>query len=305
MSASPPPRSIDKRIGLHKLEVLSVVVEEGGVSRAADRLYVAQPVVSAHIRSLEERLGTKIFYREGRRIHLTEAGHAVHEWADDVLTRTKELERLLAGFDEGLHGTIAIGASMTMGSYRLTPVLSRFRSSHPHIDLKLGISDTQHAIEDTRGGAFDFAVVVFTPGLSVPGMHVEQVGMEEMILVGAPALVASDEPVGVEELVALPFIDTPGRFVDSQLHMHGIHSRKIVLELGHPEAMKRAARDGVGLAFMFRNAVHEDLASGALREIPLRDMTFTFPVYVVYRKGRTFAPSHLELIDRIREDLAA
>jgi len=53
--------AIDQRITLHKLEVFELVVELGGVSRAVDRLFVAQPVVTAHIRSLEQRLGTDLF----------------------------------------------------------------------------------------------------------------------------------------------------------------------------------------------------------------------------------------------------
>lgn len=297
------PRPLDLRIPLQKLEVLVAVVEEGGFGRAADRLFVAQPVVSAHIRSLEERLDTKLFYRESRRVVLTESGEAVYRWANDILVRTKELERLLAGLNEGRQGAIALGASMTIGSYRLTSLLSEFRREHEHVELKLGIGDTQHVIQDARDGVYDFAVVVFTAGLQIPDMHVEQIGSEDLVLVAAPELVPTGPPLTCAGLGTLPFIDTPARFLDSQLHAHGIEQRNIVLELGHPEAVKRAAGDGVGFAFIFRGAVEDELKRGTLCEIPLTDARFSYPVYIVHRKERSFAPSHIELIEQIRLSL--
>ena len=80
---------MDTRVTLTKLEVFSLVVELGGVSRAAEHLYVSQPVVSAHVRSLEERVGARLFYREGHHLVLTEAGRAVHGWATSAPARTR------------------------------------------------------------------------------------------------------------------------------------------------------------------------------------------------------------------------
>jgi DNA-binding transcriptional LysR family regulator len=108
--------ALDSRVTLHKLEVFSLVVELGGVSRAAEQLFVSQPVVSAHIRSLEQRVGARLFYREGRHLRLTEAGRAVHGWANDVLTHTRELSRHLDGLSDGTQGSVVVGASMSVGS---------------------------------------------------------------------------------------------------------------------------------------------------------------------------------------------
>ena len=123
------------------------------LGRAAEDLFVAQPVVSAHLRSLENRLGgAELFYREGRQLHLTEAGRAVHAWTEDVLTRTRELERHLASLSDGSTGSVVMGASMSVGSYVLPHVLTSFRARHPGAALRLGISSTEHAIEETAVG---------------------------------------------------------------------------------------------------------------------------------------------------------
>lgn len=302
-----PP--LDLRISLRKLEVLSLVVQLGGVGRAAEHLYVAQPVVSAHIRSLEERLQTKLFYREGRQMHLTEAGVAVHHWAEDVLTRTRELHRHLGGLSDGRQGTVVFGASMSVGSYSLPSVLTSFRASHPEVDLRLGISDTEHAIADTRTGEFDFAVVVSDAQLALPGMDVEQVASDEIVLVAAPGAEPHADVISTEELGRLPFIEAPEgiirrTFVDRQLRRLGVVERNVVLQLGHPEAMKRATRERLGVALLFRSAVRDEIAAGLLREVRVEGVDVTVPIYIVCRKGKTFSPVHLGLIEEIRSGLA-
>jgi DNA-binding transcriptional LysR family regulator len=300
--------SVDLRINLKKLEVLDLVVQHGGVGRAAEHLLVAQPVVTAHIRSLEQRLGAKLFYREGRQLELTEAGLAVHEWANEVLTRTRELERHLDGLSAGREGTVVLGASMSVGSYRLPHILTSFRAANPAAKLRVSISDTEHAIEDTRAGALDFAVVVSDALREIPGMDFEQLGEDRIVLVAAPDGEPSASTISAGELSRLTFIEVPGGIVrrsvvERQLRRLGVKDRNVVLELGHPEAMKRAVREGVGVAMLFRSAVHEELEHGILREIAVDGLDVVFPIYVVYRKGKSFSPLHRELLDHIRAAL--
>lgn len=301
--------SLDLRVSLRKLEVLSLVVQLGGVGRAAEHLFVAQPVVSAHIRSLEDRLHTRLFYRDGRHMHLTEAGQAVYQWAEDVLTRTRELDRHLGGLSDGRRGTVVFGASMSVGSYRLPPILTAFRASHPGAELRLGISDTEHTIEDTRAGEFDFSVVISDAQLELPGMDVDQIGEDEIVLVAAPEAEPDRDVIDLPELARLPFIDAPEgivrrTIVDRRLRGLGVVERNVVLQLGHPEAMKRATREGLGVTLLFRSAVHDELAGGTLREVRINGVHLAVPLYLVRRKEKIFSPLHQALLDEIRAGLA-
>jgi DNA-binding transcriptional LysR family regulator len=298
---------IDPRISLFKLQVLSLVVELGGIGKAADQLVVAQPVVSTHIRTLEERLGgAKLFYREGRQLHLTEAGREVYGWAQEVLTRTRELERHLDGLTEGAAGTVSLAASMSVGSYRLPHVLTSFRARYPNAQIRLGILDTEHAIDETRAGIYDFSIVV-SDEHDIPGMHAEPIGRDEIVLVTAPGAEPRKGVISLEELTELSFIDPQGiirrTFVDQQLRRLGVVDRKVVLEMGHPEAMKRAVRDGVGVTLLFRSAVADDLGQGLLREVSIEGADVSVPIYLVYRKGKTFSLLHRRLIEQIRSAL--
>ncbi len=299
---------MDLRISLQKLEVLTQVVERGGVGRAAEALFVAQPGVTAHIQSLEERLGTKLFYREGRHIHLTEAGGAAYEWAEDVLTRTRELDRYLGGLADGQRGTVALGASMSVGSYLLPHTLTRYRADHPQAELRLSISDTEHIIEDAGRGLLDFAFVISAPELEIPRLDVEQVAEGEIVLVAAPGASPRADSISIEELSKLPFIEAPEgtirrSFIDRQLRDLGILGRNVVLELGHPEAMKAAVLSGCGVSLLFRSAARHEIESGTLRTITVESLGLSLPIYLIHRKAKSFSPLQEGLIEAVRQDL--
>jgi DNA-binding transcriptional LysR family regulator len=284
------------------------VVELGGVSRAADRLFVAQPVVSAHLRSLEQRLGTRLFYREGGRMHLTDEGIAVHGWASEILRRTRELSRHLAGLSDGTQGSVVLGASMSVGSYSLPPLLSRFRRERPGVEIVLNILDAEHAFADTEAGETDFAVVVVQADLA-RGLRAEKLGDDPLVIVTAHGGEPSESRITVAQLAALPFVEAPPQllrrqFVDQQLARIGISERRVAIELGHPEAMKRATAAGLGVAVLFRSAVEAELARGELREITVEGVRLTGPVYLISRRDKVFTAVHRDLIDAIRDHFA-
>lgn len=299
------PVTLDSRITLYKLEVFDLVVECGSVTRAADQLFISQPVVTSHIRSLEERIGARLFYRQGRQLVLTEAGRAAHAWARTVLTHTRELSRHLGGLSDGRRGSIIVGASMSVGSYLLPPILVRFRRERPLAEITCNVSDSEREMVATEAGENDFAVVILEGDPQREGLEVEKLTDEPFVVVAAPDAEPREPSITVEELARLPSVESPGglirrKLVDRQLAKLGIGDRNVVMELGHPEAMKRAAMGGLGVTLQFRSAVADDIAAGRLREIEIADATLSVPVFLVARKGKFVSAIQRDLIDAIR-----
>jgi DNA-binding transcriptional LysR family regulator len=289
--------AIDDRINIQKLQVFDRVVSLGGISRAADQLHVAQPVVTEHIRSLERRLEAKLFEREGRRLVLTDAGRLAHEWCIDVLQRTREFDRELQGLAEGLRGTIVIGTSMSIGSYELPALLSAFARRQPDVRIRVDVESAEHAIEATVTGRNDLSVVAVQSPPALAALVSEQIGADEVVLVAPPA--------GVTASTELPFVEAQDGslrrvFIDKEFERLGLPARHAVMELGHPEAIKTAVASGVGVACLFRSAVRRELQSGELREIPVTDARIVAPVWLTHRRNRTMSPVHQELIAQIR-----
>jgi DNA-binding transcriptional LysR family regulator len=302
--------TLDLRISLQKLEVLLNVVRLGGVGRAAEAMYVAQPAVTGHIRSLEERLGAKLFYREGHRMLLTTQGRTVHRWAEEVLRLTAEVDRELSGLSAGSLGSAAIGAGPAVGSYILPPALARYRERHPGAEISLSVGRTEQVIEEVRRGDLDFAVVVAEPGPELPGMVMETIGSEETVLVCSPDWAPCSEAVTLAELPTLPLIEMPegalhGGSALEQLRAAGVERAEVVLELGHPEAAKRAVRDGLGLAMLPRSSVREELESGALLEVPAPELRHELPLALVRRRDREPTALQKLLVEEIVAAIAA
>ncbi|MFD8377503.1 LysR family transcriptional regulator [Streptomyces sp. NPDC059679] len=300
---------MDNRISLHKLEVFCTVVELGGIGRAAGRLYVSQPVVSGHIRSLEQRLGIRLFDRSGQRLELTDAGRAAYGWARDTLRRGTELERELAGLADGTAGAVAVATSMTVGSYLLPPVLVDFASAHPAARIAAHVLDPNHIWEAVTSGLCDLAVTIAHRIPAGQGLSGELVGHHDLILVGAAgAEGTADSPVQVADLARMPFASTPRGsrrrdIEDIELAKLGVIDRDVVIELGHPEAIKHAVRAGLGVALLFRASVAAELADGSLREIRIADARPRLPVFAVRRADRRPSALHRTLLAAIHRGL--
>ncbi len=297
--------AFDLRFTLHKLSVFCQVVESGGVGRAAEMLYVAQPVVTAHIRSLEERLGTQLFERTGRQTRLTPAGDAVYKWAREMLTRARELERELDGLGDGSAGAAAIAASMSIGSYLLAPILSDFRRDRPLATVSLTVTDPEHALEATATGVADFAVIV-ADQLPEPGLfHAEILGREELVVVVAPDSDLAGDRISIDAARTIPYVASPRshvpQLVDAQLRRAGLDGVEVVIELGHPEAMKRAVREGLGATVLFRSAVRDELSAGLLREVQIIGTHLDVPIHLVRRRRKRLSALQEHLLGFVRE----
>lgn len=298
---------LDGHISLYKIEVFRRVAELGSVSGAAEALHVSQPVVSAHIRSLERRLGVRLFERDGRGIRLTKAGEAAHAWASDLQTRTRDFARYVEGISDGERGSVVFGASMSTGSYLMPSLLAHYRKEHPLVRVSLHIAESEYLIEATAAGQYDFSLAILQEPLRTPNLSAELLRDEELILVAAPGLV-EDAPIGIERIPQLPFLDSPEGTtrrwaVNRRLREAGIAELNVALELGHPEAMKRIAKRRVGVALLLRSSVAEEIAAGELEEVEVADTRFTVPLYLLHRSGMRYTSCQEQLIDAIRAQL--
>jgi LysR family transcriptional regulator, low CO2-responsive transcriptional regulator len=300
----PAGEPYDCRISLHKLVVFCLVVELGGISRAADHLYVAQPVVTAHVQSLQKRLGVKLLYREGHRMLLTDEGQRVYEWARETRSRTRELVRDLEGLADGDRGVISVAASMTVGSYLLPSIIGRFRRRRPRAQITLSVSDPEHAVDSVASGDSDFATVVSDGTPTYAGLQSKVVGQEEIVLVAARGFEPRLSSVPTSTLADIPMISSPAGYVrrsviDRQLARLGVHLNNVVVELGHPEAMKKVTLEGLGACLLFRTSVAAELEAGTLRHIPFQDARLFVPLMTVVRVGKRLSPIALDLLEAI------
>lgn len=290
---------------LHKLEIFCLVCQLQSVTRVAERIGLAQPVVTAHLRFLEEKLGVKLFGRRGRRIALTPDGERVLTWATEVMTRTRELERELAAPTDGDAGSAVVAASMTVASYVLPRLFARFRVENPQGAVTVQISNPQLVTAALRDGSADFGVCILDPRHDVDGLNVARLWEEQLVLVAAPDSDLIGGAARPAEISRLPFVCSPRNQVrreleEDALRAYGIVRERVVLEFGHPEAMKQAVRAHAGVAFLIETSVRDELARGLLRRVATPELDLPVPVFLVHRRGKGFSGFQERLLAFVR-----
>lgn len=298
---------MDKQITLHKFDVLRSIVELGGVGNAAEHWHVTQPVISAHLRSLEQRLGTTLIDRSSKKLTLTPAGERIYRWATELANRTRELEQDLRSLADGSRGAVVIAAGMSSGGYLIAEALVAYAAEHPDLELTLLVKDANAVLDAVASGAADLGILTSDAVGDSAELTVSVIGHDELVLVAAahsqlPSLVTPPDVAG------LRFVSAPGDLLrrsteDDHLGRIGVRNRNIVLSLGHPEALKTAVRAGLGVALLFRSTVRAELAAGTLREITVAGADFTEPVVAVARRDRQPPPAVRLLLTYLGERL--
>ncbi|WP_412517350.1 LysR family transcriptional regulator [Actinomadura madurae] len=297
----------DNRISLQKLEVFCKVVDLGSVRRAAEELYISQPVVSAHLRSLQDRIGARLFERDGRGIALTEAGHEAYRWASEVLRGRLELQSSLQNLSGGTSGTVVVATSMSVGTYILTPVLIDFRREYEQASITLLISGVEQALETSLTGRADMCVIATDAVLDTNAFDAELIAEPGFCLVASTSSRLAGDLVRPEELNGMPFVCPPGglairRAQDGALASIGVVNRRVEIELGNAEAIKQAVEADLGLGLLWRASVQKELDRGTLREVVIDGADLRDKLYLVTRRGKRPTPLQRRLAQAIRDD---
>jgi LysR family transcriptional activator of nhaA len=110
-------------LNYHHLFYFWTIAREGSVTRAAEKLRLAQPTLSAQIRSLEKALGVRLFQKEGRGLALTDAGRTAFRYADGIFGLGKEMQESLAGWTAGRTPVLAVGISDALAKLMVRTLL--------------------------------------------------------------------------------------------------------------------------------------------------------------------------------------
>jgi LysR family transcriptional regulator, low CO2-responsive transcriptional regulator len=280
---------------LRQLESFLAVVREGSFTRAARRIHLSQPTLSAHILELEDGLGKRLFSRHGRKVSVTEAGRVLEPYAARVLGTLESAAQAVSELDGLRHGSLLVGASTTPGIYVLPRLIGQFRARYPGITLALRIANSRAIEERVRGGHFDLGVV---------GGHVLGAGeqclaaglVDELVLI-VPRRHAwarrrtidvkrfCDEPVLMREEGS-----ATRHLTERALQQAGLQCRA-AMELDHTEAIKQAVMAGLGVALVSVHAVRGELAARRLVALRVRGLHLRRHFHVIHDEGRPLSAS--------------
>ena len=290
------------RLTFHQLRLLLAVSREGSVSRAAQRLHLTQPTLSAQLRQLAEQVGLPLFERVGRKLHLTAAGRVVLDTANRVEQELERLDETLAELRGDVVGRLRLAVVSTAETF-IPRLLGDFRRERPAVEVSLVVLNRDAVIRRLADNLDDLYImsrppqappVVATPFLSNP----------LVVVAAADHPLAGREALQIEALATEEFVlREPGsgtrQAAEHFFAAHGLALRPR-LELGSNEAVKQAVAGGLGLSLLsahaLAHAVDEGIAVLRVEGTPLPTQW-----QVVYPAGKRLSPLASAFLAFLRE----
>ncbi len=237
------------------------IAREGQMTRAARRLHVSQPALSAQLARLEDEVGAALFHRTRRGMELTAAGALFRRhverallWLDDGLDAVAALQ----GLDRG---TLSVGGGATATTYLFPPVLRAFHDRHPGVRLYVREQGSAAVVDGVLAGDLDLGVVTLPVDAAVAdALEVTPWATDDLRLVLPPEHPMQGRATFAwSELHGMPLVlfeagTAVRRVIDAALDARGVVP-DIVMELRSIESIKQMVAQGIGAAFVSRFAL--------------------------------------------------
>lgn len=241
---------------LRHLECFVAVVDEGSFTKAALRLHIAQPGVSAQIRRLEKEIGHSLFHRSTRSVSLTPAGETVLPHARAVLAAVGDVRRAADELKGLLRGKVQVGTVQSLFVLDLPGLLSTFHQRYPDVEIGLIEANSGDMVEAIRRGRLDVALISLVGTTAPHGLEIKVLTHDPVV-----AVVARDHPLAARdaitvedlrdrELICLPHETVLRSQLDAECARVGF-SPSVAFEASHPYTLARLAARGLGVAITY------------------------------------------------------
>lgn len=281
-----------------ELEIFSRVVELESFSKAAEAVFLVQASVSERIASLENKVGTRLLDRLGRRVIPTAAGELLYKHAALLLemkeTAQLEMEKFL-GLEQG---EVSMGGSTIPGEYILPLLIGRFKKTYPHLSVMLTVSDSGNIEHHVLAGQLELGVIGSKS--SHPNILSRPLWKDELVLaVPARHPWARRKTVSLAELREVPFIlreEGSGTLKMLEDHLresgeHGADALHVIARFGSSTAVKEGVKSGLGLSILSARAIDTEVKSGLLKALNVKGLRMSRHFFLIRNKLRIPSPA--------------
>ncbi|MEV7779613.1 LysR family transcriptional regulator [Kitasatospora sp. NPDC088351] len=290
---------------LRQLEYLVAVAEEASFTKAAARVFVTQPCVSAQIRRLEGELGKDLIDRSGRTVQLTGVGAAVLPHARAALAAVDSVRDAVENVTGVVRGQVALGSVASSLSLRLPDLVADFSEKYPAVEISLSEGSTEHLVEAVRAGRIDVAII----GVGVdPPAGLETLVIADELLVGAVGHahpLAGRGSITVDEveshtLMCLPVGSAVRAASDATWAAAGVKPR-VAFEASDPRVLAQLASRGIGMAILPERFVLSQ--PELLHPVRISSMHLRGGLALAWRAGGRMSPAAKALAKQARTQL--
>ena len=272
-----------------QLRTILHVAELGSLSKAADRLRIAQPALSRQVRLLEEELGIRLFDRHGRSMVVTDAGKEVLRHAQRIMQELDEIRATVADEDAPLRGHVSIGMPPTVSDILSVPLVTAFQARHPEAKLRIVSAYSGYLLDWLHRGELDVAIMYETP--PVRSLRMEPLLEEVLFLIGPPgSSLMPDQAVPFAEVAALKlFLPSLGHglrtILEQSAQIAGCRL-DVPVEADSYSTLKNLVESGHGYTILPLAPIHRDVLVGRLVYAPIEGPTLSRCLMLTYPTDR-------------------
>ena len=290
-----------------QLEAFLEAASRGSFRRAADALYLSQPSVSARIQTLEGEVGVALFHRTARGVRLTEMGLVFLPFAQRSMETLRRGREVLESVRQASAGILNMATARVIGTYVLPETLQKFQHLYPETNLHIKVGGSLDVLQMVVDEEVQLGLARFMEHPDVDALHLYD---EEAVLVVHPdhsfakTGVAAMFAVAQEPLILYDPGD-PGssyfQFINRVCRYAGV-TPKVEMNLDSVEAAKNMVQLGLGISFLPRSGVRQELESGTLTLIDVAEVPpVLLPTYVLLRRGQQHGPVVVAFLNLLQE----
>ena len=288
-----------------QLEAFVAVVDYGSFSEAARKLYLTQPTISAHVRSLEEELHTKLILRTTKKTTITTRGYQLYDSAVRMLEIRNNLLENFTGVQKHM---IDLAASTIPSSYLLPEILAAFGKTHPDIYFHSIQADSAESINRVLDGTVDLALVgqntrdetcVFLPFC------------QDELVIATPItnhyLGLQNKSVTFEDFIKNPIIirekgSGTKKEMDLFLEQIGVtpSDLNVIARMNDLEGIKKSIVNGLGISILSARSAIDLQKTKQILLFPLEESAHKRTFYIVYSKNRILKPHVRQFIQFVQ-----
>src|SRR5689334_20721657 len=276
---------------LYSLQVFLTVATEKSFSRAADKLLRTQPAISLALQRLELELGEKLIDRSGKDLILTDAGRTVIDYARRFQSLQQELDNSIAELRDNSAGRLTIGANESTTLYLLRHI-ERYRELYPKVKVQVRRSFSSKIPNELLDGNLELGVISYDP--SDPRLRTKVLYTDSLAFIVSPKhRLAHRKTISLTELGSEVFIahNVVSPYRETVVREFQNHKIPLNMEVEMPtiETIRKLVQDNLGVAFLPRMCVEQEIAQKTLCEVRVKEMHVERKIRLVYPTRRALS----------------
>ncbi len=296
-------------MNLKQLEAFVEVAEDKNFSKAAKKLFLTQPTISAHISSLEKELDVRLFIRNTKEVNLSEDGQRLYQYARQMVDLEKKIEETFGKESHSEKKCITIAASTIPAQFLLPKILERFNEHYPGEQLKILQSDSQAVTEMVVDHQIDIGftgtvlekkhchylpfyqddLVIVTPNTEKYQVYMQN--PEDITWIKKENLILREEGSGTRK-------EAIKQFRNIDINLEELH---VMASIENQETIKKSVERGLGVSILSRLATQEEVEEGRVLVFPIPEADEGRAINLVYNKNYRLSPSAERFVKVVKE----